>query len=861
MKGWPRVLAIVIGGLIAVVILALVLVALFFPADRARQIAVAQLETRLHRPVAIADAHVRIFPTFKVDLRGIQIGGPAPAPNVPVISVAALRVGLRLLPLLQRRIDVSAIDVDQPRILMILTQQPPPSAGAPPARPAGKPLALRVRHLGIHDGAIAVWLPDGTPFLHLAGLSEDLVADMSAGGDVDVKGQLAIDTLRVQMAGAEIGQGIRIRLDHDLHYEQGRDLLTVRNGVLHVGDVPVAVRGTVTGLRGAEPVLDVSLQGGPAQLSDIVGMIPVHLMPQSAGEVKSSGTLTVNGAVRGTMKQPDFTVDVLLDNGRIEAPKVLPQPIDGIRLKLHARPDTVDVQEFAARSARTSVRGSVTLTDYRRSPAFRLAADADLDLGAISGLLIPPDSMRLGGSVSARLVAEGRTSAPADANLDGLIHFASVSADGKALPHPVTNGNGDIILHNQAVAMRGLSLKFGSSDLVLDGSLTNPLALMPPPKGKAMAIPVPRGRPRFEFALRSDLLDLNELLAGPQMKINLALPPADGVIALTCGRLLLQRIEATNVKGRVTVDHGIVQLQNLGMNSLGGTASMNGSIDLSAMEPPAARGRAITKGVAPSPQARPRVDLTADAQGIGVDKLFALAPALDRFGHLNGFLTGALSVRASLRGSLTDSLALDLPSLASSGNLEILGGRLTSQPIQQALVGFINVPQLNNISIEDWKQAFTIEQGRININGLNIRAGDVELTANGWQSIDGTTEMTIDLMLPRALSSAISSKLPAEAAAVLLSGSDPRVYLPLQLKGKAVSPTVSLNTSQLTAAASQQAEARLNQEKARLADEARRQAQGLIQKNLPDTLRKGLGLDSLQIKKDVLNRLGKIFGK
>jgi hypothetical protein len=281
--------------------------------------------------------------------------------------------------------------------------------------------------------------------------------------------------------------------------------------------------------------------------------------------------------------------------------------------------------------------------------------------------------------------------------------------------------------------------------------------------------------------------------------------------------------------------------------------------------PPAKSGRQPA-----TPAAAPKVDLTAQAQNIGVTDLFALAPALDRFGHLGGFLAGGLNAQATLRGALNDSLALDIPTLMSKGNLEILNATLSNQPIQKSVASFLNVPQLNSVTVQDWKQAFKIENGRLNIDGLNIRAGDVELNASGWQAIDGTMEMSFDLMLPRQFSQAVAAKLPADAAAILTTGTDPRMYVPLKLSGKSASPTVSLDAGQMTAAAKKAAEARLNQEKARLAEEAKKQAQQIIQRNvgflglpgLPaDSTKRGSPLDSLKIKKDVLNKLGKIFGK
>lgn len=868
MKRGPKVLLIAIAGLIALIALTMVLLAFFFPAERAKGIAVARLEASLRRPVSIAQAHVRVIP-FRVSLEGIRIGAGAPAPNEPTVSIASLRVGIRLLPLLRRQIDVSGIDIDRPVVQMILSKEAAPPR-EPTARPAaGPPMSLRVQRLAVTGGAVSILLADGSPFVHLGGLSEDLAASVSGAGTVDVKGEIRIDTLRVQMTGTEIGRGIRIRLEHDLRYEAAKDLLSVRKGLLHMGNVPIAVEGDVAGLQSPEPVLNLSLEGGPAEIREIFGLIPVKMLPAAVGDVRSSGTLRVEGIVRGSAKRADFTVDLSLEDGRIEAGAMLAQPVEGIRLNVRARPDTIDIREFAARSARTSVRGRVTLIDYRSDPLFRLAAEADLDLAALSSLLVPPDSMKLGGSASARVLVEGRTREPQKATIDGLVRFSSVRAEGKALPQPLTDGNGDLLLQGQTVGLRGFSLKLGSSDLGLNGTIVNPLALIPAPeKGNEAGTPVSSGRVRFDLEIRSGFLDLNPYLGGPRRQPTITLPPGDGVISLSCDHLLAQKIDARNVRGRAIVDHGVIRLDGFGMQTLGGTVSLDGTLDMGATAavaaPPSEGAKPSAPAVAAPLRSGPKLDIVAHAQNIGVTDLFTLSPALDRFGRVGGFLTGGLSARATLQGLLNDSLALDLPTLMSNGNLEIQNAKLSDQPIQKSIAGFLNMPQLNNAAVSEWKQTFTIENGRLNIKGLSVRAGEVELTASGWQAIDGTMQMNFDLMLPRQFSQQIAAKLPADAAAVLMTGADPRLYVPLTLTGKTSAPSVVLNSGQISLAAKAQAEARLKEEKARLAEEARRQAEQLLQRRIglpADSTRGGSPLDSLTIKKDVLKRLGGFLGK
>ena len=87
--------------------------------------------------------------------------------------------------------------------------------------------------------------------------------------------------------------------------------------------------------------------------------------------------------------------------------------------------------------------------------------------------------------------------------------------------------------------------------------------------------------------------------------------------------------------------------------------------------------------------------------------------------------------------------------------------------------------------------------------------------------------------------------------------------MPLQLAGRIESPSISLDTGRLTAAAREQAAARLAAERARLEEEARRQAGRLLDRALGGA--KADSADSVppprqRIEEEVKDRLGRILG-
>jgi hypothetical protein len=205
-------------------------------------------------------------------------------------------------------------------------------------------------------------------------------------------------------------------------------------------------------------------------------------------------------------------------------------------------------------------------------------------------------------------------------------------------------------------------------------------------------------------------------------------------------------------------------------------------------------------------------------------QLYAYATRLSRLTRLGEFLTGELDFTAALSGDLTDSLALVLDTFASNGVLQTRAASISGHPLQTALASFLAAPELGQLAISDWLQPFRIANGRVTLDGMSLKAGEVELSARGWLAMDSSIELALDVLLPQAMSNGVRAKVPPELLPLLFDGSDTRVLLPLAIGGKLPEPRISLDLEKLRAGAQRRAETLLTQERDRLKQEAQRQA-------------------------------------
>jgi len=506
-----RKLAVVAAAVAAVVSAALILLIVFFPADLVAGRAAAALEERLQRPVRVGGAGVSLFPPLGVHLTGVRIGDRS-EPGRPVIAADAVRMRLRLLPLLRRRLEIARVAIERLDVRVRLggeesaqRGQPRPAGGTPEgdtggAAQGGSPYFI-VDNFRIANGRVRVLSADGTPFVTLGGLTEDLRARVSPSGDVRLTGTTHADTVLVHLPSGDLGKGIRVDLEKSLHYSRAADSLIVDKAELTLGQLPISVSGAAAGLASGSASIRVSLEGGPAEVSDILGYLPAAILHRLEG-TESSGIVSLNGRVEGPLTAKtsentlDFSLALTLSGGSLRHPD-LPCPLDGIGLAALISPRGVQIERLEIRSRESSLVAAARITDYKANPRLEAEVDFDVDLGECSpirkGAALPAMSGRATGHVALR----GPAADLAGLEVTGDVSLASATIDLAGAAHPLHVHTGVLHLEHKDIEVKQLAGGIGSTDFSVTGSVENYPALFSAtavrPSGKGSAGPAPAG--------------------------------------------------------------------------------------------------------------------------------------------------------------------------------------------------------------------------------------------------------------------------------------------------------------------------------------------------------------------------------
>jgi hypothetical protein len=259
------------------------------------------------------------------------------------------------------------------------------------------------------------------------------------------------------------------------------------------------------------------------------------------------------------------------------------------------------------------------------------------------------------------------------------------------------------------------------------------------------------------------------------------------------------------------------------------------------------------------------MDLNVKLAGVQAAELSRRAAAMSKFARLGGLVTGLIDGQATLKGALDDTFGLDLMSFTTSGQIEIRQARLAGSPLQKKLAGLLAAPQLEAVAVSEWLQPFRVEGGKLHVDGLKLTAGGIGIRAGGWQALDGTVEIGVEMTVPQNLAEGLRAKLPAVVAATLFDGSGAPLIVPVGLTGRWDAPTVQLDTGAMVAAAQDRATARVRQQvkqqvtdkvTAKVAERAN-QALGSLLGQSADTA--GAGADTAQAPVGVSNGIKSIL--
>jgi translocation and assembly module TamB len=184
--------------------------------------------------------------TLTAKISPLVLHGTEPESETPLLRVESVSVGLRVISMLERKVDLDSVSVDQPRLRIVIYPDGSNNLPAPPGPSSGKSWAENFVNLKVHRYSVTNGLADiDIRHVPLSFNGEDLRVEMTRDATVArYRGNVTSRRLRIAsniMAPAEANFAAAFALD--------RERLALSSVNIAVGNSRIDLAGELTNLK------------------------------------------------------------------------------------------------------------------------------------------------------------------------------------------------------------------------------------------------------------------------------------------------------------------------------------------------------------------------------------------------------------------------------------------------------------------------------------------------------------------------------------------------------------------------------------------------------------------------------------
>lgn len=590
---------IILAGIVLVLLLSLgayFAIKIAFPPAKIKELVHKHGSEALNRDVSVQDVSIRVFPNLKLSVSEINVANAPGFSTDPCIKLRELALSINFLSLLRFSPVVNEIKLVDPEILYEVSKDGhnnlegigKAADTAKVAKDTSKtiesPAAVALKSFMIENGRVRYRDLKSGRELILDKINQSVSLDLDQRlEDVNTKGKLEISEIRVSDSASGLRKGnIKITVRHDIHLNLPGERLQVRSLELGFQDIRATVKGEATKFMTKPPVLDFSLSAPDIRLASVLKEVPASLSPDIP-KLSAKGVAALEAHIKGALdsvNMPDVMAHFTIRDGGVSH-KDLPAGIENMNLELDLAGDSLKLGRFAFDLGGNPVSMDGLVTSLRKPvPMLQdFNVNALLDIGKLVPLLqklaMVDKELKAEGLVQAKIKAAGPLdpNAPQNLRAAGTVDLKNVAAEGKPLPQPLKL-SGQVKIDNDKIG-ENLSVHIGSSDLTVNGTVANYLAMVMPKAAKG-------ARTKAKIAVQSSFLNLDELMPGGEKKAEKesapmtswpSLPKLDADVDVKLAKTQLMNLAMTDYSSKTTLAGGIVTTAMKGTLYSGGFTS------------------------------------------------------------------------------------------------------------------------------------------------------------------------------------------------------------------------------------------------------------------------------------------------
>ena len=348
-------IAIVVGGLIVLVIVALLLIPMFVDVEKYKPQIEQMVTESTGRPFRLGgDLDLSLFPWAGVALSDVHLGNPSGFEEKDFVSVKSFEVRVKLLPLLSKQVEIRKFILDSPRVLLIKGKDGEGNwegLGKPAAPPAEKPKAPEEEK------------PSQLPIGSLV-VGEFLVSNGSVLWiDRTTGTKKEIQDFRLELDNVSLEKSIQVALSATLDgrpvsltgtvgpvgKEPGKGAMPVDLQMAAFEEMNVEVEGTIQDAA-SDPSFDLGLAVSPFSPKKLMAALE-QPFPVATSDRKVLDEVALRAKIKGNTRSVSITNGAMdLDDSKITF-SLNAKEFDRPNLAFDLKVDTIDLDRYLPPSA------------------------------------------------------------------------------------------------------------------------------------------------------------------------------------------------------------------------------------------------------------------------------------------------------------------------------------------------------------------------------------------------------------------------------------------------------------------------------------------------------------------------------
>jgi uncharacterized protein involved in outer membrane biogenesis len=369
------------------------------------------------------------------------------------------------------------------------------------------------------------------------------------------------------------------------------------------------------------------------------------------------------------------------------------------------------------------------LDDY----TWALRANGGVDLEKMTKIF-PLAGMTLAGKLKANLETRGKMSDVTAKRFEklptsGTAAMKDFKFTSKDLPYAVTISQADVTLDPQKIALKQMTGTIGRSDFSVTGLVSNYI-------GFVLNKETIKGKVNFN----STLLDLNEFMPTTasttttgkdttSLKVATIPENIDFTFSSDIKTVKMMEYTMTNGAGDILVKDGIVNMNGLRFNMLGGAFGVTGSYN-------------------PKDVKHPKYDFALKIENLSVQQAATSFSIVKTYAPVAGLVTGNFNTDFKITGELLQNMMPNLNSVNGGGLIKIAEAAVKNSKLVSGITALTKLNDTDNISLKDVLMSAAISNGRLSVKPFDVKFGSYVTTISGSSGLDQSIDYTLKMNVP-----------------------------------------------------------------------------------------------------------------